>query len=314
MSFAAPAFLAAILVLPAMAALWALQRRRRRRYPVRHPATAIVARVRTSGSAWRRRTAPALLALAALCMVVALARPQTTVAVPVERASVLLVTDQSGSMLADDVEPTRLEAAQKAAASFLDQVPDGLLVGFVGYSNAVRSLLEPTTERGSVEAAIDGLRADGGTATGDALAAALDRLQARKAGGRTAPAAIVLLSDGKTTEGADPLEAAARAARLRIPIYTVALGTPEGVVTGPSGEPIAVPPDRETLRAISARSGGTAFTAEEAGDLDRVYERLGSRIGTRREEREVSAAFAAGGLILLLGGVGAGLRWRGRLV
>jgi Ca-activated chloride channel family protein len=165
-----------------------------------------------------------------------------------------------------------------------------------------------------VRRALDALQAEGGTATGDALTAALDRLQARRAkDGTVAPAAIVLLSDGKTTEGSDPLQAAARAARLKVPVYTVALGTDEGVVRGPRGEPLAVPPDPETLRAIARASGGEAFAAEDAGALGEVYERLGSRIGTTTEEREVSAAFAAAGLLLLLGGLGTGLRGRSRL-
>jgi Ca-activated chloride channel family protein len=141
--------------------------------------------------------------------------------------------------------------------------------------------------------------------------AALDRLEARKGSdGALAPAAIVLLSDGKTTEGPAPTAAAERARKLGIPISTVALGTSEGVVAGPNGEPIAVPPDPETLAQIAETSRGAAFAAGDAGELDRVYERLGSRIGTRQEEREVSAAFAAGGLVLLLGGLGTGLRRR----
>jgi Ca-activated chloride channel homolog len=166
-----------------------------------------------------------------------------------------------------------------------------------------------------VRAALSALTADGGTATGDALTAALDQLAARKGrDGRTAPAAILLLSDGQTTDGADPLAAAARAKRLGIPVYTVALGTAQGAVTDPSsGQQIAVPPDPETLRAIAQASGGQAFEVDDADELDQVYQRLGSRIGTRQERREVTAAFAGGALILLLGGVGTGLRWRGRL-
>ena len=264
--------------------------------------------------AWRRRVPPALLACAALLLAVALARPQASVAVAVERASVMLVTDESGSMSATDVAPSRLDAAQQAARSFMDRVPDKLLVGFVGYSSAIQTQLEPTVEHDTIKSAIDGLRADGGTATGDALTAALDRLEARRGkDGRTAPAAIVLLSDGKTTDGTDPLTAARRAARLRIPISTVALGTPDGVVAGPMGQPVPVPPDPATLRQIAEQSGGRAFETGDAGELDQVYEQLGSRIGTRKEQREVSAGFAAGGLLLLLGGLGTGLRWRGRI-
>jgi Ca-activated chloride channel family protein len=175
----------------------------------------------------------------------------------------------------------------------------------------VHSTVEPTTEHDRVRTAIDALSADGGTATGDALGAALDRLENRKGeDGTTAPAAIVLLSDGKTTEGSDPVEAAQRAAKLGIPVFTVALGTSDGFVTGPNGEPLAVPPDPETLREIARRSNGEAFQVDDGDELDRVYERLGSKIGTKSEQREISAAFAGAGLVLLLGGVGIGLRWR----
>jgi Ca-activated chloride channel family protein len=314
MSFAAPLNLLALLAAPLLAALWAYERRRRRRFAVRHPAASIAAAAARRVPQWRRVVSPLLLLLAAAAMAVALARPQATVAVPVERASVMLVTDESGSMLAGDVDPSRLRAAQAAASSFLDRVPDQLMVGFIGYSATVRATVEPSTERDGVRAAIEALSADGGTATGDALTAALDRLQARRGeDGSVAPAAIVLLSDGKRTAGSDPLEAAARAAKLGIPISTVALGTPDGTVPGRPGEILAVPPDPETLRLISQRSGGTAFEVADPEELDRVYERLGSRIGTRHEAREISAAFAAGGLLLLVGGLGTGLRGRSRL-
>jgi Ca-activated chloride channel family protein len=314
MSLSAPLHLAALLLLPLAGALWAVERRRRRRFAVRHPGARIAAGVAGAAPAWRRRLPAALLALAACFLAVAFARPETTVAVPVERASVMLVTDESGSMLAEDVDPSRLRAAQDAATSFMDRVPDESLVGFVGYSSGVQTMLEPTTDHDTVRTAIGGLRAEGGTATGDALTTALDRLEARRAeDGAVAPAAIVLLSDGKTTQGSDPVEAATRAARLNIPISTVALGTSDGVVIGPTGEPLAVPPDPETLRQIAERSGGRAFEVTDPGELDRVYEQLGSRIGTRQEQREVSAAFVAGGLLLLVGGLGTGLRTRGRI-
>ena len=314
MSFADPLNLLALLVLPLVAALAVLARRRRRRFAVRHPGVTVIAGVTGAAPAWKRRVAPVLLAAAAVALAVAFARPQASVAVPVERASVMLVTDKSGSMLAGDVAPTRLQAAQAAARSFLDSVPDTLQVGFESYSSTVEGLLEPTTDHSTVEGAIDALTPEGGTATGDALTAALDRLEARRGtGGATAPAAIVLLSDGKTTEGSDPLEAADRAKKLGIPVSTVALGTSAGTITGPNGESFAVPPDPETLRAIAERSGGKAFEVDDADQLESIYEELGSRIGTRMEEKDVGSMFAAGGLVLLLGGLGAGLRRRGTL-
>jgi Ca-activated chloride channel family protein len=315
MSFASPLNLLALLALPLVAILWALARRRRRAFAVRHPGAAVVAGVASAAPAWRRRAPALLLAVAAAALALAFARPQATVAVPVERASVMLVTDKSGSMLAADVEPTRLAAAQKAARSFMDSAPDSLQVGFISYANAVEGVLEPTLDHSTVTDAIDALSAQGGTATGDALSAALDRLEARRDnGGDTAPAAIVLLSDGKTTDGTDPLEAADRAKKLGVPISTVALGTDQGVVNGPMGEPFGVPPDPATLKAIADRSGGQAFAVDDADQLDKIYEELGSRIGTKQEAKDVGSMFAAGGLVLLLGGLFTGMRRRGALV
>ncbi|MEA2270023.1 MAG: Ca-activated chloride channel [Solirubrobacteraceae bacterium] len=315
MSFQEPVYLLALLVVPALAAAFVLVRRRRRRYAVRFPAAVVLAAVRSPLPAWRRWIGPAMLALAAIAAALAVAKPEAVVAVPIERASVMLVTDTSGSMAATDVSPTRLDAVRGAVRSFLGDVPEELLVGFQSYATGTRVSIAPSTRRGEVRAVLDGLQAQGGTATGDTLATALDQLAARRGrDGRLAPAAIVLLSDGATTEGSDPLVAAVRARELGIPIYTVALGTAGGVVTDErSGQAIGVPPDPATLREIAARSGGEAFEVDDADALDEVYERLGSRIGTRKERREVSSAFAGGSLVLLLGGLLGGVRFRARL-
>jgi Ca-activated chloride channel family protein len=274
-----------------------------------------VAAVSAGLPAWRRRIPALLLAVAALALAIALARPQATVAVPIEQATVLLVVDTSRSMLAEDVDPTRLEAARGAARRFLDRVPDELRVGLVAFSTAPHTVEEPTLDRERIRATIDALEADGGTATGDALDAALEQLErAGSDGARRPPAAVVLLSDGRATDGQDPVEVARRAADLRVPIHTVALGTPEGTVAaGPFGERVAVPPDPETLQEIAEVSRGDAFEVDDADELDRIYERLGSEVGTRPEEREVTAAFAAAGLLLLAGAAGTAVRWRGRL-
>lgn len=315
MSFASPGWLLALLAIPLLGLYVVQQQRRRRQFAVRHPAAAVVAAVLPRVPRYRRWVPTALLAAAAAVLAVALARPQRTVAVPVDKASVVLVTDESGSMSATDVSPSRIEAVANAARSFMDKVPDELQVGFIGFSATVQGVVEPTTDHAQIRAQIDALAADGGTATGDALTAALDRLQRRRGtDGSVAPAAIVLLSDGKTTAGSDPVRAAMRAGRLKIPVFTVALGTDDGVVFGPGGQAIAVPPDPETLREIARRSGGQTFQVDDADELGAVYEALGSKIGTKDEQREITAAFAAGGLLLLLGGLGTSLRWRGRLV
>ena len=306
MTFASPEFLPALLAIPLVAAAYAAARRRRRRFAVRFPATATLAGV--SGPRWRRWLPGALMAAAAATVGVAFARPQATVAQTVQKASVILVTDESGSMSANDVEPSRLEAARAAAEDFLDRAPKSLLVGFVGYSSHINAVVEPTQDRDAVRSSLESAQADGGTATGDALNAALDRLATRHA-----PAAVILLSDGQTTEGGDPLAAARRAKQLRIPVSTVALGTSDGTVLGPNGEPIQVPPDPATLQQISKMTGGTFTETADAGQLSSVYKKLGSKLGTKRVKRDVSSSFAGAGVVLLLAGLGTGIRWRGRL-
>ena len=313
MTLGAPTYLLALLALPLVALAYAVARKRRKRFAVRFPGTAVFAAAGRQPRL-RRILPPALLAAAAATLAVAVAKPQATVAVPIEKASVVLVTDESGSMSATDVDPSRLEAARSAAEEFLDRVPDKLLVGFVGFSSQTNAVVEPTLQREEVRTALEALEADGGTATGDALDTALDRLEARRGkDGKRAPAAVILLSDGKRTEGSDPLAAAERAKQLGIPVSTVALGTPDGTVTSPIGEPIPVPPDPATLQEISRITGGTFTEAGDAGELDKVYKQLGSKVGTKRVKREVTSGFAAMGLVLLLGGLGTGLRWRGRL-
>jgi Ca-activated chloride channel family protein len=308
MSFAAPIFLLALLALPAGAALHALAQRRRRRYAVRFPGAPLAALAAPAGPRWRRHLPAALVAAGAAAVVVALARPEATVAVPVEQASVVLVTDTSRSMTATDVAPDRLSAARSAAERFLDEAPEELRVGAVAFSDAARVLQPPTTDHVQVRAALASLIADGGTATGDGLDSALRALEPAD-GDRRPPAAVVLLSDGAQTTGRDAVTVAQEAGRLRIPVYTVALGTPDGVVDGH----LRVPPDPQALAEIAQASGGQAFEASDGDQLTAVYERLGSQLGTRKETREITAAFAGAGLLLLGAALIGSVRWLGRL-
>lgn len=318
MSLQAPLFLALLLLIPLGWLVQRLAARRRRRYAVRFPGVATLAGLMERPPAWRRRLPAALLALAVAALAVALTRPQRTVEIPVEQASVMLVTDASGSMEATDVQPSRLAAAVDSAQSFLDKVPGATRVGLVAYSTAPYAAQEPTTNRDLVRATLDSLSADGGTATGDALAAALDALGRNPDApppprAEAPPSAIVLLSDGKSMGGRDTDDVARAAGRLGVPIYTVALGTPDGTVPGPYGRSIAVPPDPEQLRRVARESGGRFFAVEDADRLDAVYESLGSRLGTKPKKREITSSFAGLGLLLLIGGAALSVRWRGRL-
>jgi Ca-activated chloride channel family protein len=219
------------------------------------------------------------------------------------------------------VRPSRLAAARAAALTFTRGVPPAVRVGVMAFNQAPRTLQPPTTDRIAVRTALAQLASSGGTATGDALDSALTTLERQPGvGGKRPPAAIVLLSDGKSTRGSnDPRDVAARAGKLRIPIYTVALGTPAGTirVKRPGGQPgfetRPVPPDPVTLEAVARASDGQAYSAEDAGSLDTVYHRLGSQLGTRDAPREITAAFVGGAALLLAAAGALSLRWFGRL-
>jgi Ca-activated chloride channel family protein len=318
-SFGSPLLLLALLLLPALAAAYAWFRRRPARYAVRFPGTPVLAGVVQAAPRWRRHVPAAIAALALTALVLALARPHGTVAVPVERASVVLVTDVSRSMRATDVEPTRLDAARSAAEAFLERVPRELRVGAVAFSSAPHSVLPPTHDRDQVQLHLETLSADGSTATGDGLQQALELLTdddaARERGDepRRPPSAVVLLSDGKRTTGRDPLDVAREARAARVPIYTVSLGTPGAVIEGSNGAPLPVPPDPETMAQIASASGGETFDVSESDELDAVYEELGSQLATRPEKRDITAGFAAGGLVLLVSATALSLRAAGRL-
>jgi len=311
-SFQAPAFLLALALLPLMAVAYAVAQRRRRAAAdaFAGPAVRASALPRTPG--WRRHVPMALYALALAALAVALARPEATVAVASEQASVVLATDHSGSMMATDVAPDRLTAARSAAERFLERVPERVRVGAVAFDHRASVLEAPTSDRAPVRDAIGRLRATGGTATGEALAASLDLI--RRGGAERPPAAIVLLSDGASTHGREPLPVAEEAGRLGIPVYTVALGTAEGTLVGSDGVSRPVPPDTATLEAIAEASGGQSFTAADADGLAAVYDRLGSQVATEREPREVTAAFAGGALALMAVGGMLSLTWFRRLV
>jgi len=318
MSLQDPLFLALLALIPLGLLLYKLAERRRLRYAIRFPALGTLAGLTVAPSPWRRRLPAALLALAVASLAVALTRPQRSVDVPVEQASVMLVQDASGSMDATDVSPSRLAAAVDAAQAFLDEVPPATRIGLVAYSTAPYTAQAPSTDRDIVRATLESLVADGGTQTGDALHSALQALGRNPDASappkeQVPPAAILLLSDGKSEGGRNPDDVAAAAGRLNVPIYTVALGTPEGVVEGPLGQIIPVPPDPAQLRRIAQESGGRTFAVDDADRLEAVYESLGSQLGTTARKREITALFSGLGLLALLAAGALSVRWRGRL-
>ncbi|WP_217914496.1 VWA domain-containing protein [Miltoncostaea marina] len=307
MTFGQPLLLLLLLAVPLVAAAAAWWTRRRPAPGVPFPDLDVVAAADPGPR--RRRHLPAALALLALAgFTFALARPELPRDEPRERATIMLAIDVSGSMAAADVEPFRLRAAQDAAKRFAEEVPRRYQVGLVSFSGQADTLVAPTTDRGALLRAIDGLVPDGATAVGEAIASSLEAIRstqpAADADGRLEAARIVVLSDGATTVGLPPQLAAEDARSAGVPVFTVSLGTPDGILA--NGTP--VPPDDEGLQAIAEITGGQAYRSEDAESVSAVYEHLGSFIGTERVRSEVTGwAAGAAALLLVAAGVAA---WR----
>jgi Ca-activated chloride channel family protein len=228
--------------------------------------------------------------------------------------AVVLVDDVSASMASTDVSPSRLGAAQAAAGRFLRSLPPSVRVGLITISTRPAVVQSPTTDHSLVAQALAGLRVGGHTAIGDAINQATGLLSGlRSRNGQRPPGAIVLISDGTSTNGADPLAAARQSAAKKIPIYTVAVGTSHGTIPKRHGT-TPVPLDGSELAQVARLSHGQAFTAGDASRLDTVYTSLAARIGHKNVKQEITAGFAGAGLLLVLVGAALSLRWFGRLV
>jgi Ca-activated chloride channel family protein len=231
----------------------------------------------------------------------------------------MLANDVSSSMTATDVRPSRLVAAQRAAERFLAGAPSSVQVGQIEFARRPILLQSPTADHSLTRAAIAQLRpGGGGTAIGDAIATALHVLTTlAPKGAKRPPSAIVLLSDGTSNVGINPLTAAREAKAQHIPIYTIALGTPNGTIPIKRGSQTIntpVPVSAEELGQIASSSGGRAYTASDSAKASAVYAELATRLGHKKVKRELTADFAGGGLVLLLLGSALSLRWFGRLV
>ena len=306
MSFGTPLLLLGLLLLPLLVLAYRRLQRRPGRYAVRYTNLDVLASVVESTRSWRRHAGLALFLLALGAMLVGFARPSMTRMADREEATIVLVIDVSGSMQADDVAPTRLEAAQAVVREFMRDLPKRFQVGVVAFSETAEVAAPATDDRPLAIDAIDYLYPQRGTAIGDGIARGVEVARNAELGttGAERPAAILLLSDGSQTEGIlQPLEGAARAKSFKIPVYTIALGTPEGVVEFNrfgGTRIIPVPPDKPTLRQIAATTGGRYYEAESIGDLREAYASMGSLVSQVERKQEVTFAFLAGGLVLLL--------------
>jgi Ca-activated chloride channel family protein len=322
LTFAEPAVLPGLILVPLAALAYSAMQRRRRREAAAFANPALMPNVVTARPGWRRHLPAFLLLLALAALILAAARPQRSVAAPQRAATVMLVMDTSGSMRANDVDPDRLTAAKKSARSLVDKLPGPFRVGLVTFSDFAEQQAAPSTDHSPVKDALNRMVADGGTAMGDAIerglrAARVPVPRPDGKGTRVLPAVMVLLSDGANNAGAlQPVDVAQEARKLRIPIFTIALGTEGGVIveTNPFGftRSRPVPPDKATLREVARISGGRYFEAPSAKELQSIYSRLGTRLSAKQVKHEVTWGFAGGALALLLVGGGLSLAWFGR--
>jgi Ca-activated chloride channel family protein len=318
MSFASPLVLVALLGIPLVVALYVIQQRQRQRSHGLFVAAALTESVAPERPRWRRHVPVIVFAVALTVMILAAARPQLSSARPVSDGAVMLVDDVSGSMQATDVAPSRERAARRAGARFIAAVPTTVQVGVMEFARTPAVLQSPTSDHAAAQAALARPpRFSGGTAVGEAIQIASNTLHGLpKIGGKRRPGAIVVISDGASNVGIDPIITARRAAAMHIPVFTVSVGTTHGVVSirrGASTVRAPVPVDRRQLAEIARVSGGQAFRAADASGVSAAYERLAARLGTRVVEQEITTDFAGLAIaLLLLGGV-ASLLWFGRL-
>ncbi len=330
-----------------LAYLWLLARRRRA--AVAFASLDLVRQAIGTRQRWRRHVPPFLLVLAITLGLIAFARPAARVTLPADYMTIVMAIDVSRSMLANDVEPNRITAAQTAARDFIRDLPDGVRVGIVTFAGSAQVVQAVTDQKDELVAALERFQLQRATATGSGLLLALATLlpdagidleaalygqefsrqsrsgaqplesKSKAAAAKPPPAAmvpgtytggaIVLLSDGRRTMGPDPVAVARKAAELGVRVYTVGFGTPNGVIPGFEGWSFYVRVDEEALKAVARVTEGEYFYAGTAEDLRAVYQKLSSRFALEKRDTEVSALFAGVAALLTLLAVALSLLW-----
>lgn len=314
MTFLSPERLWWLLLIPGAVAAYLLSQRRRKRYAVRFANLALLAHVAPHRPGWRRHLIATLFLATLAVLLVGFARPAKPVRVPRERATIIMAIDVSLSMNATDVAPSRIQAAKTQADDFLQSLPFRFNVGLVSFCGSASAVIAPTLDRGAVEHGIDGLRLCRATAIGEAVFTAVQSIRSFDAqANRTPPPGhIVLMSDGGNTTGRSTAEAAAAARAAKVPVSTIAFGTPYGVVTI-DGQTISVPPSKPTLRRLATDTGGRAYEAAAGSQLSQVYKHIGTSLGYRTERQESTSGYFGTALLLALVTAALSLAWFARL-
>ena len=325
-----------LLLLPAFVGWYVIGVRRARQHAViRFAEQPLFERIATSLPAVRRHVSMGFYFLALALLLAAVSRPVMAIPLPVNKAVVLLAVDTSGSMMAPDLAPSRLEAAKVAARTFVDVFPQGPKIGLVSFSTYATLMIPPTPDHEAVKQAIASLKPQEATAIGDGIAVALKAIPGRVVDLPEAqpgplgpaqpaptplrpedlpPAAIILISDGGQNAGsADPLKVALLAKQQKVKIYSIGLGTLGGSVFNYQGQMVFVPFNPTLLQQIAAITDGRFFISGSARELQQIYRELGRMIGWETRKTEVSSmVVGSAGLLLLVGGV-ISMLWTGRL-
>jgi Ca-activated chloride channel family protein len=321
-TFLWPSMLWLLLAVPLVVLVYSRVLKRRSASMARH------ARLETVGTAatgrLQRALPPLLWLLGLTALLLAVARPQAALVLPARIETIILAVDMSGSMRATDLQPTRLVAAQNAAKAFIADQPRHVKIGVVGIAASAALVQSPTDNREAIATSIDRLEPQRGTALGSGLVIALDaalpqarinveefinpprkKLEDREMTvGSNTSAAIVLLSDGQSNVGPDPMKAAELAAELGVRVYTVGMGTPDGTTVSADGWQMRVRLDEDKLKQVARATEGEYFRAVDARELKKIYSRLSAKLGFEKQQpTEITGLFAALGA--LLAGLGA---------
>ena len=335
MTFIWPELLWLLLIVPVLVLAYWLMLRRRKKVAVQYAGLATV-KAAMRGSQFRRHVPPLLFLLSIALMLLAVARPAAVLTLPSEHKTMILAVDVSGSMRATDVVPSRFAAALTAVRTFVEQQPRNTRVGIVSFAGAASLVQAPTSNREDLLNAIGRMQLQRGTAVGSGILVSLKAIfpdvrfnlntsdprevepkygsGARALGsdmskdpseefkpvppGSYGSAAIILLTDGQTTTGPDPVEASRMAAERGVRVFTIGIGTAAGEVLTGDGWAMHVRLDEAPLKEIASLTKAQYFYAGNASDLAKVYKTLSSRLTLERRESEVSALFAAGAALL----------------
>ncbi len=330
LGFAHSSRLALLLLVAALAVAYVVLQVVRRRYAVRFTNLDLLDTVAPKRPGWRRHVPAAGFIVLTALLAIAFAGPRREERVQRESAIVVMALDVSLSMAADDVEPTRIEAAQEAAQSFIDGLPEGILLGLVSFAGDTQ-VVAPTLDHGEIRDAIARQQLAEGTAIGEAVIDAISAIEAELAeiaesngdGGDSggngdgdderAPAVVVVMSDGEITAGRPADDAITVAIDAEIAVSTIAFGTEDGTIDVPGQGTVDVPVSERDLRALAEETGGRFFTAESLDELDLVYDDIGSAFGYDIELRDLTPRFVGAALVLALLTGALSLAWFSRL-